>query len=172
MTDRPILVAFDSKHGSTALIATTIAETLRESGFEVVASPATEVPKLDRFDAAIIGSAVYAGRWRGDAFKLLRRNEPILASMPVWLFSSGPLDGTTDLDALPVVKDVAPIAQRIGARGHTWFGGSLAPDASGFVEHLMIRNGRAGDWRDLDRVRAWARDIAAALGQRHAATVG
>ena len=171
MTDRPILVAFDSKHGSTALIATTIADTLREAGLEVVVSPAKEAATLDRFDAAVIGSAVYTGRWRGDALKLLRRNEPILASMPVWLFSSGPLDGTTDLDALPIVNDVAPVAQRIGARGHTWFGGSLSADASGFVEHLMIRNGRAGDWRDLDRVRAWARNIGLAL-RPHAAAVG
>jgi menaquinone-dependent protoporphyrinogen oxidase len=172
MNDRPILVAFDTKHGSTALIATTIAETLREAGFEVVVSRAKDVAKLDHFDAAIIGSAVYTGRWRGDALKVLRRNEPILASMPVWLFSSGPLDDTTDLDALPVVKDVAPIAQRIGARGHAWFGGSLAVDASGFVEHLMIRNGRAGDWRDLDRVRAWARSVAVALEQPRAVAVG
>jgi menaquinone-dependent protoporphyrinogen oxidase len=172
MTDRPILVAYDSKHGSTALIAATIAAALREAGYEVAVSPAREVSDVHRYDAAIVGSAVYAGRWRGDALKLLRHNEPLLASMPVWLFSSGPLDGTTDLDALSMGKDVAAIAQRIGARGHAWFGGALASDASGFVERLMIHNGRTGDWRDLDRVRIWARVVAATLRQPHAESVG
>jgi hypothetical protein len=36
----------------------------------------------------------------------------------------------------------------------------------------MIRNGRAGDWRDLDRVRTWGRVVAGALRQPRAASVG
>jgi menaquinone-dependent protoporphyrinogen oxidase len=60
---------------------------------------------------------------------------------------------------------VAEIAARIGARGHATFGGHLAPDASGFVEHLMIRGGRTGDWRNFDRIEVWADAVAAELAR-------
>lgn len=52
--------------------------------------------------------------------------------------------------------------QRVGAQGHATFGGRLARDARGFPASAMAKES-AGDWRDAERIRAWAQGIAGAL---------
>jgi hypothetical protein len=54
-----VLVAYGSKHGSTAEIADRIGERLREAGHEVDVLPAGSVTDLDRYEAVVLGSAVY-----------------------------------------------------------------------------------------------------------------
>jgi menaquinone-dependent protoporphyrinogen oxidase len=51
------------------------------------------------------------------------------------------------------------------ARGHRVFVGKLNPGDLGFGERLMAKVVKApeGDFRDWDAIRAWAREIAAAL---------
>ena len=65
-----ILVSTASKHGSTGEIATRIAEALRAGlpGAAVVdVLPAAEVGDATSYDAVVLGSAVYMGRWLEDA---------------------------------------------------------------------------------------------------------
>ena len=50
------------------------------------------------YDGFIIGSAAYQGRWLSEATRLVRQHREVLASRPVWLFSSGPV-GTELVDA-------------------------------------------------------------------------
>jgi menaquinone-dependent protoporphyrinogen oxidase len=52
--------------------------------------------------------------------------------------------------------------RRIGARGHVTFGGRLARDASGVIAQAMAKT-RNGDWRNPERVRAWADELAQML---------
>ena len=165
MAETSVLIAYASKHGSTELIADAIGDTLRRAGYDVDVRPVRDVRDLTRYGAAVVGSALYVGRWQGDALRFVRRHEASLAGMPVWFFSSGPLDDSAETAQLPAPKAVAEIAGRIGARGHATFGGHLAPDASGFVEHLMIRGGRTGDWRNFERIEDWADALAAELGR-------
>ena len=71
-----ILVSAASKHGSTAEVATHIAETLDANlpGDVVVdVIPAGDVGETTSYDAVILGSAVYLGRWLEDARKLAQR---------------------------------------------------------------------------------------------------
>jgi hypothetical protein len=46
------------------------------------------------------------------------------------------------------------------------------PDDDGFDLQIMASAGLAGDWRDFDRIRFWARGIAADVLSRAAAAVG
>jgi len=85
-----ILVVYGSKYGATAGIAEKIGEVLRESGFTVDIKPAVAAGDLIGYDAVILGSGVYAGGWLKAAADLLKKQEKVLASIPVWLFSSGP----------------------------------------------------------------------------------
>src|SRR4051794_9549902 len=62
-----VLVAVASKHGATRGIAEAIADRLRERGLAAHVSDASDVQSLDDIDAVVLGSAVYAGRWRKDA---------------------------------------------------------------------------------------------------------
>jgi menaquinone-dependent protoporphyrinogen oxidase len=86
-----VLVSAASRHGSTTEIAARIAEILgRSQQIAVVEAAPADVDSLDGFDAYVIGSAVYMGRWLTDARELIHRLSG-WTDHPVWLFSSGPI---------------------------------------------------------------------------------
>ena len=133
-----------------------------------------EVAALAGVDAAIVGSALYLGRWDESALDLLRREQAALTRIPTWLFSSGPVgDGkaTARPERLPQPEEVAALASEIGAHTTT-FGGRVDPDEEGFDLQIMASAGLAGDWRDFGRIRAWSRGIAANVLARADAAVG
>ena len=155
-----VLVAYGSKMGGTAEIAETVAETLRRRGHEVILAPAGDVPRDARFDAAVIGSGVYLGRWVREALRLLKRLARAGAGLPVWLFHSGPLGDEHADDPVALPKAAQGPAERLSARDVVTFGGRLDADAGGFMAKAMVRGGMAGDWRRLEQAAAWAESIA------------
>jgi len=169
-----VLVAYASRHESTAEIAAAIAGELGAAGCTVEVAEARTVATLAGVDAAIVGSALYLGRWDESALDLLRRERAALAGIPTWLFSSGPVgDGraTARPERLPQPEEVAALAGEIGAHATT-FGGRVDPDEQGFDLQIMASAGLAGDWRDFGRIRAWSRGIAANVLARADAAVG
>ena len=157
-----VLVTWGSKRGGTEGIARTIGEALREAGYEVDLAPASEAFGLSGFDAVVIGGALYAGLWHRDAARFVRRRQGDLQNVPVWFFSSGPLGIAADLEDIPPTRQVETLMDRVGALGHRTFGGRLEADAQGRIAHAMTKTG-AGDWRNLERVRQWAAELARAL---------
>ena len=157
-----VLVAWGSKRGGTEGIGRMLAEALEGQGFEVVTASAGRAPRLETFDAVIVGGALYSNRWSAVARRFVNRHVGQLRKLPVWLFSSGPLDDSADREHIPATGQVAILAERIGAKGHVTFGGRLAPDARGFPASAMAKE-KSGDWRNPDRIRAWATELAATL---------
>ncbi|WP_439657814.1 flavodoxin domain-containing protein [Lentzea sp. HUAS TT2] len=150
-----ILVAYATKSGSTREIAEAVAEQIRHAAHEVTVLDAAEVRSVEPYKAVVLGSALYAGRWRREAVRLLRQNEELLAHKPVWLFHSGPIGPGQVPQRAP--RKVREIAARIGAEEPVTFGGRLTSDtAAGFVAKRMARGGMAGDFRDWDEIRLWA----------------
>jgi len=159
-----ILVAYASKHGSTAGIARRIAERLSERGHDVDARSVDEVERLDRPEAVVLGSAVYAGSWRKEAVAFVERHERELRRLPVWLFSSGPLgDHVDDPEEQP--RQLEDIRRSIGPCDHRVFFGALDMSALSFGERMIVKAVKApeGDFRDWDEIDAWADEIAVAL---------
>jgi menaquinone-dependent protoporphyrinogen oxidase len=157
-----VLVTWGSKHGGTEGIGRLLAEALEGHGFEVVAAPVAGVGKLGEFDAAIVGGAIYANRWARSARRFVDRHVGELRKIPVWFFSSGPLDDSADRKEIPPPTEVAVLAERVGAKDHVTFGGRLEPDVKGFPASAMAKT-RSGDWRNPDQMRAWATELANAL---------
>ena len=108
-----VLVSAASKHGSTAEIARAIGEVLEDRGLEVALISPEEVQSIEGFDAAVLGSAVYAGHWLKPAMELVERLGEALADVPVWLFSSGPIGDPPKPEEDPV--DVAELMEATGA---------------------------------------------------------
>ena len=159
-----VLVAYGSERGSTAEIAGAIGDELTRAGLTADVRPAEAVVDVRPYGAVILGGALYMGRWHPAARRFARRYRAALGGMPVWLFSSGPLDGSADERDIPPVRFVASLLSEIRAEGHATFGGRLAPDAGGFVAAAMAKK-VAGDFRNWDRIREWARRVALEVGR-------
>ena len=110
-----VLVAYASKMGGTRGIAETVRDALRESGVEADAAAVEVTRSVDGYDAAIIGSGLYAGHWRRSARRFVKRNQGPLRSMPVWFFSSGPLDNSAAEHEIAPVKQVRALMDRAGS---------------------------------------------------------
>jgi len=169
--DSQVLVAYATKYGATAEIAEKIGEVLREEGFEADVLPADSVADLTPYGAVVLGSAVYVGKWRGEAAKFLEANEKALAGLPVWLFSSGP---TGEGDAVELMKGWSfpgaqqDIADRIGPRDVVVFHGAMDSKKLSLPEKLIIKGVKApmGDFRDWEAITSWAEGIATELKKR------
>lgn len=159
-----VIIVVGSKHGSTRSIAEAVGDELRNSGIEVAIFDAEAAAiSLNDFDAAVVGSAVYVGRWMKGARAFLDANHASLRKMPLWLFSSGPLgDGSDRPDDL---ADVRTFADEVGARDHRIFAGSLDKADLSIAERAVVRlvHARYGDAREWDEIRSWAKNIAAEL---------
>jgi menaquinone-dependent protoporphyrinogen IX oxidase len=165
--DRPrVLVATASKHGATAELATFLATCLREATagrpgeLSAVAIPVHQQPDPARYDAVVLASAVYAGRWLEPARHYAAEHAAALRARPVWLLSSGPIGEPPFPPDEP--HDAEPIRAMVGARGHRVFPGRLDKHLLSFGERAMVTAMRApvGDFRDWEAIRAWAEEIA------------
>jgi menaquinone-dependent protoporphyrinogen oxidase len=181
------LIVHASTHGATAGIAERIGEVLRAEKVDAVVAPAAVAPDPHGFNAVVVGAGVYMGSWVKDGVTFLEEHRPTLAAMPVWLFSSGPLPGSTKerdgedriTDALGPAegpgsggrKRVQALADAIHVRGHEVFQGAFDPhDPPKSLAERVVRMMPAaknilpaGDFRQWDLIDAWARQIAAAL---------
>ena len=155
-----VLVAHSGRHGGTRQIAEVIADELRETGLTVDVRDAADVATVDGYAAVVVGSALYYHRWRPDAIRLLERHARALGERPVWLFHSGPCGPGAATHQVGLPANVALLAARIDAERTATFGGRLDPaTVRGLIPRLMASGHRAGDFRDWDRIKAWARDV-------------
>jgi menaquinone-dependent protoporphyrinogen oxidase len=182
-----VLVVYGSRHGGTRGIAERIGDVLRVEGLDVDVAPADRATDVRDADAFVVGSGVYMGSWLKEAVEFVKRNEATLASRPLWLFSSGPLPGSSASKSLddPLAdalgpedgpgsggrKKIAELSAATHPRAHRVFQGAFDPDdppraMSERLVRMMPASKNllpAGDFRDWDAIEAWAREIAAAM---------
>jgi len=158
-----ILVTAASKHGTTVEIAEAIANELNARGVSAQFLPLAAVTDIDPYEAVVLGSAIYTGRWLHPATAFVETHAEALRHRLVWLFSSGPVGDPPKPEGVPV--DVAELIATTGACGHQVFAGRLDRQGLGFAEKAMTKIVRAveGDFRDWDAVAAWADEIATAF---------
>ncbi len=172
-----VLVAYASRHGSTAGIAERIAERLRGSGVDAVAEEVSGVGNISAYDAFVVGSAAYMFKWLKEATRFVKRNARTLEAKPLWLFSSGPT-GTDLVDEkgrdifeamrpkeFETFRGLQPIDTKV-------FFGAWKGDAEpqGMAERFLSwmpeswqEDIPVGDFRDWDAIDAWADQVASHL---------
>jgi menaquinone-dependent protoporphyrinogen oxidase len=181
-----VFVVYGSRHGGTRGIAEKIGEVLRTEGLEAEVAAADHVADVSAADAFVVGSGVYMGSWLKEPIDFIKRNEATLAARPLWLFSSGPLPGSTAKKSGDPLEDALGPAEGVGsggrkkiaelsaatkARDHRVFLGAFDPKdppramSERLVRMMPMSRGvlPAGDFRDWDAIEAWAREIAATL---------
>ena len=188
-----VLVVYGSRHGGTRGIADRIGEVLRSEGLDAVVTAADKAVDVDKADAFVVGSGVYMGSWLNEPLDFLRRNRDALASRPTWIFSSGPLPGSSkeDKDVDPVTNALGPadgpgsggrkkveaLLVTIQPRDHAVFMGAFDPNdgpkamSERFVRLMPISSRilPPGDFRNWDSIEAWAKAIARELAPEPAA---
>lgn len=159
-----VLVAAASRHGATSGIAETIAWRLARAGLHTLAADADDVRTLAGWDAVVLGSGVYMGRWLPSARHVVEHLGDELRRRPVWLFSSGPV-GDPPEPAGERAFDASELVASSGAREHVLFAGRLDRDRLTLPERAVVRvvGAAEGDFRDWDAVAAWADGIASDL---------
>lgn len=163
-----ILVSYASKYGSTREIAEAIGSRLEARGILVDVCPVEAARAIDSYDAVVLGSAVFAGRWMDAASKFATRHIDTLASKPTWLFSSGPT-GEGDAEALlegwSLPQNMEALNERIRAVDVAVFHGKLEMDDLPLYARLIVKGVKAplGDFRQWELIEAWAEQIAEVL---------
>ena len=190
-----VLVVYGSRHGGTQGIAERIGEVLRARDLDAVVATADAVTETEihAADAVVVGSGVYMGSWLDEPLQFLAGHTDALAARPLWLFSSGPLPGSSkDKRAVDPIenalgpadgpgsggrKKIEALSAAIGPRDHRVFMGRYDPDdeAKNLPERFMKSFMRvipavrdvlpAGDYRDWPAIEAWAQEIASELRQ-------
>jgi menaquinone-dependent protoporphyrinogen oxidase len=172
-----VLVVHASKAGATAGIAERIASTLTREGHVAVARPTDQAGDPSRYDAVVLGSAVYLGHWLKEARTYAQQQRDALVTRPVWLFSSGPIgpdrvdDDGRDLLEVAAPQELPELVEALRPVEHRVFFGALDPNRLSLA-HRALRKlpaGRRilpeGDFRDWPAVEAWATGIAGHLTQ-------
>jgi menaquinone-dependent protoporphyrinogen oxidase len=167
-----VLVTAASKHGATTEIADAIGRVLADAGLDPTVLPPEQVEQVEDYDAIVLGSAIYMGRWLEPARLLVDRKAEALAEKPVWLFSCGPLGDPPKPTEESV--DIEDIHKTTLARTHRIFPGRLEKRRLGFAEKAVVTALRApeGDFRPWDEIEAWARGIADAVLEESKITAG
>ena len=173
-----VLVAYATRHGSTAGIAERVAARLGAAGLQAEARPAAEVRNASAYDAFVVGGAAYMTRWLGGAIGFVERNRATLAARPTWLFSSGRsgrtswTSGGATSSRRPCPRSSQRLRDMVRPRGEMVFFGAIDPAAKpiGLAERLTSLMPAArdalpkGDFRDWAAIDAWADEVAAVLG--------
>lgn len=168
-----ILVTAASRHGSTSEMASAIGTALTDAGLDVVVKAVYELDGVAGYNAVVLGSGVYMGRWIPEAAEFVTRHAIELRARPVWLFSSGPV-GSPDPKPVGDPIGIAELMTAVRARGHRTFAGRLDRGRLGIGEKLVVGAVRApdGDFRDWEAITAWSREVAAELQRVPVAIAG
>ncbi len=153
-----VLIAYGSKMGGTAGMAEWVADGLRGIGHEAEGVDGKECKSIDGYDAVIVGGGLYANRWAKGARRFVKRHRWDLVDIPVWGFSSGPLNDDTAAVGIPPTDAVEALLDSVGSRGHVTFGGRLVDDPGWFPASSMSDE-MSGDWRDRTAVVGWATGV-------------
>lgn len=166
--DGKVLVAYASKYGSTQEVAMAIADTLRDSGFEVDLQPMRKVRALEGYATVVLGAAIYYGLWHKDALNFLARNEDALTRRPLAIFALGPTskDEKEMQGSRAQLEKVMAKFPRLSPVLIEIFGGSY-PARLHFPDSLVaglpaspLHGMPPSDVRDWTAIRAWASNLA------------
>jgi len=167
MEDR-VLVAYATKHGHTAEIAERIGQVLKQAGLQTDVLPVDKVKDLKQYKAVIAGSSIYMAMWRKEFLRFLAAHEKILISMPLWIFSSGPIGEGNPVELsqgwrFPEVQ--RPLIDAVKPRDITVFQGAIDPNKMGILEKWVLKRVQAptGDFRDWDLITKWTEEIVSVL---------
>jgi menaquinone-dependent protoporphyrinogen oxidase len=157
-----ILVCYATRYGSTGDIARFIGKELEVEGYHVAVDSIADVKDPGKYDAVVIGSPLYMGKWLVEARDFVSRFRHPLKERPVAVFSVGYSLKDRTMEHLKSGEDaLVPIRLFITPLSTAFFPGKVDPDRMSAADRSMMKLSGAtpGDFRDEDLVRSWAREL-------------
>ena len=167
MEGKNVLIAYDSKHGSTAIVVDQIAGVLCNCGYRVDISRARTVEDISPYDTVVVGSPIYWAKFLPGTQIFLKQHEQTLATMPVAVFAlSTHADEETKI-VHPEAKDFfvdkelekVPAIQPVGEVG--LFGGAFTLETLFPIEMFSMKLSGYSDMNYLNEavVTTWAENL-------------
>jgi menaquinone-dependent protoporphyrinogen oxidase len=167
-----VLVAYASWAGSTAEVAEAVGQELRAGGSSVDVRAAGDVKDVAPYSSVVVGAAVRAGRLHGGATGFVDRHRTALSKLPVAYFvvcltMKDPTDKNRDMSA-GFLKGLTERFPEVRPVSVGLFAGAVRCDEESLsklplVQRLVLKAMKkaAGDFRDWNAIRAWARELPA-----------
>lgn len=164
---KKVLVVFGTKSGCTRGVAERIGETLSAKGAAVTVAAAESAGDPGDFDAVVAGSGVRAGTWHAPVREWVTANAQALKAMPVAFFTCGLIitQGDEKEPEVRAYTDTLISETGVEPRAVGLFAGWNEPKEFSFIERSVMKLMKApqGDFRDMDRISAWAESLVATL---------
>jgi menaquinone-dependent protoporphyrinogen oxidase len=181
---RRVLVAYGSRCGSTGEVAQAVAQELCAAGMAADVRIIREVKDLGPYQAVVVGSAVHNFKWLSEAVVFVNLHKQELAKVPVAYFMTClqivPAQPAYDKNGLAAKDDsvearmarartyLDPVLEKfpeVKPRDIGIFAGALDFKKLSATEMALMKTLKfvEGDFRDLNKVRAWAKTVAPAL---------
>ena len=160
-----VLVAYATRFGSTHEVAAAIVHELNTAGLQAQSAEAGSALNPDEFDAFVIGSPMYGGKWMSEAAMFTAIMAERIGSKPVALFSMGTL-GVNSPDAGHVehaafVERIGSVAPGLNIVSDTNFTGYFERANLPWYLRIVDRfvTNPQGDHRDWNAIKCWARSL-------------
>jgi menaquinone-dependent protoporphyrinogen oxidase len=157
-----VLVAYASKAGSTAEIATKIGESLARKYPAVDVLPVNIVKNLSPYQTVILGSAIRVGNVLPEVKNFIEANKAVLAQKGYSMFIvCMTLSDDTDANRSTVSAYLDPIRVIVKPAREGMFGGVMNVKKLPLIERMMIKMMKSpeGDFRNWEKITAWAEAI-------------
>jgi menaquinone-dependent protoporphyrinogen oxidase len=157
-----LLVAYATRHGSTAGVAKAIGEVLHEGDVEVDVRLAQDVSDLSPYRAVIVGSAIRMGRWLPEAVQFVEAHQEALSRLPMayFLVCLTMCDDTED-SRRTVASYLDPVRSIVQPVDIGLFAGAVDYRKASLLLRLFMKLAKTpeGDFRRWDEIRAWAANL-------------
>lgn len=160
-----VLVAYATRFGSTHEVASAIVHELNSAGLQAQSAETGTSLNPDDFDAFVIGSPMYGGKWMSEAAMFTAIMSERIGAKPVALFSMGTL-GVNNPKAgraehVAFVERFGVVAPGLNIVSHADFTGYFARENLPWYLRIVDRfvPNPLGDHRDWTAIKGWARSL-------------
>jgi menaquinone-dependent protoporphyrinogen oxidase len=165
-----VLVAYATRFGSTREIAAAIVHELNSAELDAHAAEATGALNPSDYDAFVIGSPLYGGKWLSQAGMFAAITSERIDGKPVALFSIGTLGISNqeggNAEHAEYVRNLKEVAPKLNVVSDALFSGYF--ERANLPWYLRIIDRFAptpqGDHRDWVAIQSWANSLTSEFG--------